>query len=837
MTALTDRLDRFENRLRSMESELGELRRLAHGLDPHPEPEPEPEWVFTAPVFGAEAVSDTISAPEPPEPFDWSALLGARALAWTGGAVMLLGIVFFFVLAVERGWIGPWTRVGLGGAASIVCIGAGLWVRRQFGDTYASVSAAGVGVAGLYTTLLAATALYDLVPRPTALVAAAAIAAVGALLAIRWHSETLASLGLLGAMVVPVPIAIQGGNLSSLGVGFAAFVFAAAIPVTVPRDWRVLYAASTVVTTLQAIALVATHAPHATLVAAAVWLLSATGAVWLALRTRLTYLPASLLLLSGAFGGYSGGLLYDETGQGLVLLAVALGYAVPSAALFRRDRDVASVLWAIALAIGAVSAASLLSGATLTMVWVAEAAILAWLARRILEPRFQLASLAWLVLAYVHALAFDAPPSKLFLENDDAWRAVPSASAFAIGTALVALSTFEREPRAEGIFARVFADLHAAQARIRRGGIWVAGAAALYAGSLAVVTLPASWDWGHTAVAALWAAVAVALARTPFRRHAAVVALAATALVAAYDSLFVDATPRAWAFASVALALLVVALAAERRLSIVTLVLSAALASATTYLLLDGDTRGVGFLVVAAAYAAVGVAVHGRNRDLASALGIVALALAVPGSRILLDATWLVLVWAAASAALALLARYEDRLFYGALAYLGLAFLRMLLLAKPEDAFVAQAHPGAGVPAVLLVAGAAGVLAWRNEEVRTRLLWLGGALGVYAATLAILEASEDLGGGVDAAFQRGHTGVSCLWGGVGLALLVAGLKRRGRGLRLGGLALFGISLAKLFVYDLAFLSSVARALSFLAVGAVMIVGGFFYQRLNVDSRA
>ena len=33
-----------------------------------------------------------------------------KALAWAGGAVMLLGIVFFFVLAVNRGWIGPVAR-------------------------------------------------------------------------------------------------------------------------------------------------------------------------------------------------------------------------------------------------------------------------------------------------------------------------------------------------------------------------------------------------------------------------------------------------------------------------------------------------------------------------------------------------------------------------------------------------------------------------------------------------------------------------------------------------------------------------------------------------------
>ena len=50
----------------------------------------------------------------PPREIDWSVFFGAKALAWAGGAVMLLGIVFFFVLAVNRGWIGPVARVTLG---------------------------------------------------------------------------------------------------------------------------------------------------------------------------------------------------------------------------------------------------------------------------------------------------------------------------------------------------------------------------------------------------------------------------------------------------------------------------------------------------------------------------------------------------------------------------------------------------------------------------------------------------------------------------------------------------------------------------------------------------
>jgi uncharacterized membrane protein len=85
---------------------------------------------------------------------------------------------------------------------------------------------------------------------------------------------------------------------------------------------------------------------------------------------------------------------------------------------------------------------------------------------------------------------------------------------------------------------------------------------------------------------------------------------------------------------------------------------------------------------------------------------------------------------------------------------------------------------------------------------------------------------------VETAFQRGHTGVSAFWSALALALLYAGLVQRRGALRLAGLALFGVTLAKIFVYDLAALSAVARALSFLAVGVLLLAAGFFYQRLG-----
>ena len=102
----------------------------------------------------------------------------------------------------------------------------------------------------------------------------------------------------------------------------------------------------------------------------------------------------------------------------------------------------------------------------------------------------------------------------------------------------------------------------------------------------------------------------------------------------------------------------------------------------------------------------------------------------------------------------------------------------------------------------------------------------------------VLELGERLSRrNVEAGFQRGHTGVSAFWVLLGLGLLYAGLRRRSQPLRLAGFALFGISLAKIFLYDLSSLSSVTRALSFLAVGGVLLAAGFFYQRLTAAEHA
>jgi uncharacterized membrane protein len=271
---------------------------------------------------------------------------------------------------------------------------------------------------------------------------------------------------------------------------------------------------------------------------------------------------------------------------------------------------------------------------------------------------------------------------------------------------------------------------------------------------------------------------------------------------------------------------------------------------------LDGDrAHGFAALAVAAVLGVTAVALAGRARlrELSTVLWAPALAIAACAAPLLVHGTWLVVTWAAAAAALAGLrkATGEERLQVASLAYLVLAIAAALDESPPSRLVVAHVHPAAGFVGLVAATGAAVAFALSSEESRGDRFarWLGeradqwrrvalaaaATLLVYAVSLGILELAVRLSSAsLHTDFQRGHTAVSALWGFLGLALLYTGLQRRRTALRVGGLVLFGVSLGKLFLYDLSQLSSVTRALSFLAVGAVLLLAGFFTQRLTAQ---
>jgi uncharacterized membrane protein len=113
-----------------------------------------------------------------------------------------------------------------------------------------------------------------------------------------------------------------------------------------------------------------------------------------------------------------------------------------------------------------------------------------------------------------------------------------------------------------------------------------------------------------------------------------------------------------------------------------------------------------------------------------------------------------------------------------------------------------------------------------------------GACLLYLASVAIVSAFQPTSTAVSGVVldlsmrQQGQVALSALWGVVGLATLIVGLRVNVAQVRSAGLALLLAAVAKVFLYDLSTLTSVYRVTSFIVLGLLLLAGAFAYQRLR-----
>lgn len=74
--------------------------------------------------------------------------------------------------------------------------------------------------------------------------------------------------------------------------------------------------------------------------------------------------------------------------------------------------------------------------------------------------------------------------------------------------------------------------------------------------------------------------------------------------------------------------------------------------------------------------------------------------------------------------------------------------------------------------------------------------------------------------------------LSILWGSYALGLIVLGIWRRKQHLRMGAIVLFGITLAKLFFYDLNELDTISKTVVFVSLGILLLVISYLYNKYN-----
>ena len=78
--------------------------------------------------------------------------------------------------------------------------------------------------------------------------------------------------------------------------------------------------------------------------------------------------------------------------------------------------------------------------------------------------------------------------------------------------------------------------------------------------------------------------------------------------------------------------------------------------------------------------------------------------------------------------------------------------------------------------------------------------------------------------------QSYKLGLSILWGSYALFMVVLGIWKKTRYLRITAIILFGVTLLKVFFYDVAHLGTIAKTVLFLALGILLLIISFLYNK-------
>jgi len=194
--------------------------------------------------------------------------LGARWSVWVGALALAIGGLMLVRFSIEEGYFGPAARVLLGLALGLGLTGAGEWLRRRdlragrapavadhpFAAPGAPAALTAAGAATIFGSVYAAYALYAFIGPALAFVVLGVVAVL-AMFSAALQGPALAALGLPAALAAPLLVASNQPNYWALTLYLAAVVGAAYALARI-RRWRWLAGAAAVGAWLWGLALV-----------------------------------------------------------------------------------------------------------------------------------------------------------------------------------------------------------------------------------------------------------------------------------------------------------------------------------------------------------------------------------------------------------------------------------------------------------------------------------------------------------------------------------------------------------------------------------------------------
>lgn len=250
----------LDARVAALESEVAALREALRFLGAEPaakrreaapaEEAPQPHAPAPQPAPGFPlAAEETLPPPAaPPPPLEPNALeqAFARAKAWLFGGntvvrlgvlVLFFGLAFLARLAVEQGLVPVELRLAgiAAGALALLALG---WRLRESRRGYA-LTLQGGGVAALYLTVFAALRLYALLPPGFAFALLLAMVLLSAALALLQNAPALAVIATAGGFVAPIIASTGQGSHVQLFT-YYTLLNAGVVLLAWRRAWRLL---------------------------------------------------------------------------------------------------------------------------------------------------------------------------------------------------------------------------------------------------------------------------------------------------------------------------------------------------------------------------------------------------------------------------------------------------------------------------------------------------------------------------------------------------------------------------------------------------------------------
>ncbi len=162
---------------------------------------------------------------------------GGNLIVRVGAVVLFFGVGFLLKFAVDRGLIPIELRLAGVAVAAIFLVALG-WRLRERRTTYA-LSLQGIGIGVLFMTVFAAFRIYHLLPAAFAFVLLVTLAVVSALLAVLQDSHALAVLGISGGFLAPI-LASTGEGSHVVLFSYYAILNVGIFIVAWFKTWRLL---------------------------------------------------------------------------------------------------------------------------------------------------------------------------------------------------------------------------------------------------------------------------------------------------------------------------------------------------------------------------------------------------------------------------------------------------------------------------------------------------------------------------------------------------------------------------------------------------------------------